>query len=374
MSLVSCSGLAAEFGGQFVFQDITWQIERGERWGVIGRNGCGKTTLTRFITGERPPDRGSVARVPGLRFAVMDQFRDFGTATTVWDAAARGFADLFELERELSRQSLAIGAAGDATTQAMLDRYATNLERFEHQGGYHATARVDAVLAGMGFDPEVARTRDLNTLSGGERGRLALTAQLAAPADVLILDEPTNHLDIETARWLEKYLLELDEAVFFISHDRAFLDNVADHILHFEGGTATPYTGNYDSFALQHAERRLSLERAVRKQDAKIAAEQDFIDRNIAGQNSKQAKGRRRKLERLPRLSPPPGAEGVMAVSFAAGSSRRRSGHRHREPGHARGRPRVARRLLRHPPPWRCGGPDRLQRRREVDAGAHPAG
>ncbi len=320
MSLVSCSGLAAEFGGQFVFENITWQIERGERWGVIGRNGCGKTTLTRFITGERTPDRGAVARVPGLRFAVMDQFREFGDAQTVWEAAARGFADLFELERELSRQSMAIGEAGDATTPAMLERYATNLELFEHHGGYHATARVDAVLAGMGFDPEVARTRDVATLSGGERGRLALTAQLAAPADVLILDEPTNHLDIATARWLENYLLELDEAVFFISHDRAFLDNVADHILHFEGGTATPYTGNYDAFALQHTERRMSLERAIRKQNAKIAAEQDFIDRNIAGQNSNQAKGRRKKLERLPRLSPPPGAEGVMAVSFAAGA------------------------------------------------------
>ncbi len=320
MTLVSCSGLAAEFGGQFIFEDITWQIARGERHGVIGRNGCGKTTFTRFITGESNPDRGSVARVPGLRFAVMDQFRDMGSATTVWDAAARGFAEIFELERELARQSTAIGEAGDATTPEMLERYSVNLERFEHAGGYMATARVDAVLAGMGFDPEIARSRDVATLSGGERGRLALTAQLAAPADVLILDEPTNHLDIATAKWLESYLLELDEAVVFISHDRAFIDGVADHILHFEGGTATPYTGNYDAFALQHTERRMSLERAIRKQNAKIANEQDFIDRNIAGQKSTQAKGRRRRLERLPRLSPPPGAEGVMSVSFAAGA------------------------------------------------------
>ncbi len=120
---------------------------------------------------------------------------------------------LFALERDLADQANAIGAAGDATTEAMLDRYARDLERFEHEGGYAAHARVDAVLEGLGFDPVVARTRDVATLSGGERGRLALAGQLAAPADLLILDEPTNHLDIATARWLEGYLREIDEAV-----------------------------------------------------------------------------------------------------------------------------------------------------------------
>jgi ATP-binding cassette subfamily F protein 3 len=319
MTLLSITGAAVRFGGVPLFEDVGLQVEARERWGIIGRNGCGKTTLMQLILGQRAPDSGSVARPNGLRIAVMDQYRDFGDAATVWEAAARGFADLFALEHELQVQLDEMSAAGEDVTQAMLDRYSRDVERFEHAGGYAASARVDAVLAGLGFDPVEARTRPIAALSGGERGRLALAGQLAAPADLLILDEPTNHLDIATARWLEGYLRDLDEAVLLISHDRAFLAAVVDHVLHFEGGTATMYDGNYEAFIRQRAERRAALERAVRKQDAKIAAEEDFIRRNIAGGNSSQAKGRRKKLARVPRLSAPPGEQGAMSVAFTAG-------------------------------------------------------
>ena len=318
MALISASDLAVSFGADPLFTGISFQIERGERWGVVGRNGTGKTTLMQLITAERQPDQGVVSRVAGTRIAVMDQYRELGGALTVWDAAAQGFADLLQLEHDLAAQAHAIGDAGDGTTPEMLDRYSHDLERFQHAGGYAAEARVDAVLAGLGFDPVAARTRAVTTLSGGERGRLALAGQLAAPADLLILDEPTNHLDLATARWLEAYLRDIDEAVLLISHDRAFLDAVVDHVLHFEGGTANVYEGNYQRFIAQRAERRMALQRAVRKQDARVAAEEDFIRRNIAGQKSSQAKGRRRRLERMPRLSPPPGSDGAMAVAFAS--------------------------------------------------------
>ncbi|MEO8479806.1 MAG: ABC-F family ATP-binding cassette domain-containing protein [Gemmatimonadota bacterium] len=320
MTLLSVSGAAVRFGHTTLFDRITFTVSRGERWGIVGRNGSGKTTLMELIQGIRDPDDGAVSRASGLRIAVMDQYRDFGGAETVWAAAARGFTDLFALEHALHDQMHAMSDAGEAVTDAMLNRYAHDQERFERAGGYEATARVDAVLAGLGFDPEVARTRDVDTLSGGERGRLSLAGQLAAPADLLILDEPTNHLDLATARWLEGYLKDIDEAVLLISHDRAFLASVADHVLHLEGGTAVGYEGGWDAFVTQRAERRLSLERAVRKQDSKIAAEEDFIRRNIAGQKSSQAKGRRRRLSRVERLSPPPGSEGVMAVAFEATS------------------------------------------------------
>ena len=320
MALISASELAVVFGADPLFTGISLQIERGERWGIIGRNGTGKTTLMQLITGEREPDDGSVARAAGMRIAVMDQYRELGGAETVWDAAAQGFAELLQLEHDLAAQAHAIGDAGDRATPAMLDRYAHDLERFQHAGGYAAEARIDAVLAGLGFDPVAARTREVKTLSGGERGRLALAGQLAAPADLLILDEPTNHLDLATARWLEAYLRDIDEAVLLTSHDRAFLDAVVDHVLHFEGGTAVAYEGNYQRFIAQRAERRMALERAVRKQDARVAAEEDFIRRNIAGQKSSQAKGRRRRLERMPRLSAPPGSEGAMAVAFTSGT------------------------------------------------------
>src|SRR5690606_28127168 len=193
------------------------------RWGIIGRNGAGKTTLFRLITGRLHPAAGSVSRLPGLRIALLDQHRDFDGATTVWDAAAEPFANLRELERSLTEQAAAL--AEDPSPKAMA-RYDRDLERFEREGGYTYAARVDAVLQGLGFDPTDARTRPLETLSGGERGRIGLARQLVAPADVYLFDEPTNHLDLETTRWLEEYLRALDATVLVISHDRAFLDAI----------------------------------------------------------------------------------------------------------------------------------------------------
>jgi len=310
----SVSGVAVEFGATRLFSDVTFTVARGEKWGVVGRNGSGKTTLFRLLTGEAEPTRGTVSRVSGLDFSVMEQHREFAGATTVWEAAAGPFAELLELERSLAVQGTALAEAGDGCTPAMLARYDRDLERFEREGGYTLAPRIDAVLHGLGFDPDQARTRALAGLSGGERGRVGLAQQLVAPADVLLLDEPTNHLDLETTRWLEGYLAQLDATVLLISHDRAFLQAVVDHVLHVEAGTVTPYAGDYEAFVRQRAERRVAQQRAFTKQSKVLASEEDFIRRNIAGQKSAQAKGRRRRLERVSRLSAPEGEEGVMSL------------------------------------------------------------
>jgi ATP-binding cassette subfamily F protein 3 len=154
-----------------------------------------------------------------------------------------------------------------------------------------------------------------------------------SPADVLLLDEPTNHLDLETTKWLEDYLSNVGATVLLTSHDRAFLSGVVDHVLHLEGGTAIAYAGRYESFVEQRTLRRLTQQRQFEQQQRKIASEQDYIARNIAGQNSRQAKGRRKRLERMPRLSAPIGAEGVMAVRFEVGD---RGGDRVATAEHAR--------------------------------------
>ena len=318
MTQFSVSGVAVEFGATRLFSDVTFTVARGEKWGVIGRNGSGKTTLFRLLTGEAEPTRGTVSRVSGLKFSVMEQHREFAGATTVWEAAAGPFAELLELERSLATQGTALAEAGDRCTPAMLARYDRDLERFEREGGYTLAPRIDAVLHGLGFDPDQARTQALTGLSGGERGRVALAQQLVAPADVLLLDEPTNHLDLETTRWLEDYLAGLDATVLLISHDRAFLQAVVDHVLHLEAGTVTPYAGDYEAFVRQRAERRVAQQRAFSKQSKVIASEEDFIRRNIAGQKSAQAKGRRRRLERVSRLSAPEGEEGVMSLRLEA--------------------------------------------------------
>jgi ATP-binding cassette subfamily F protein 3 len=316
MSQFAVSGVSVEYGGVPLLSDVTFNVERGERWGIVGRNGTGKTTLFRILTGTLAPTRGSVAREPGLTVSLLDQHRDFAGAETVWEAAAGPLADLVALERSLAEQANAFGELGDQVTQEMLDRYSRDLERFEREGGYTLTPRIDAVLHGLGFDPEEARTRSLVGLSGGERGRLGLVRQLVAPGDVVMLDEPTNHLDLETTAWLEGYIASLDRTVLLISHDRAFLQAVVDHVLHVENGTATPYTGGYDAFVRQRTERRLSQQRAFDKQRKAIEAEEDFIRRNIAGGNSAQAKGRRRRLARVERLSAPSGEAGTMSVRF----------------------------------------------------------
>ena len=318
MTQIAVSGVAVEFGDTPILRDVTFTISSGERWGIIGRNGTGKTTLFNLMTGALEPTRGAVARAPGLRMTLLEQHRDFGDATTVWQAVAGAFDHLLDLERSLSAQSMRIGELGEGATPAMLDRYAHDLERFEREGGYEITARVDAVLHGLGFDPTDARSKRLDTLSGGERGRVGLARQLVAPADVLLLDEPTNHLDLETTEWLEEYLCDTTATVLLISHDRAFLAAVIDHTLHLDNGTTAVYVGSYESFVSQRVERRLTQQRAFDKQQRQIASETDYIRRNIAGQNSKQAKGRRKRLERLPRLSPPPdeSGSGTMAIRF----------------------------------------------------------
>ena len=311
MTQIAIGNAGMEFGATTLFTDVTLTISAGERWGVVGRNGTGKTTLFKLMTGDLAPSRGTIARQTGLSVSLLGQHRDFGSATTVWEAAAGPFAELLALEQSLTEQGHALA---DNHDEAALTRYGRDLERFEREGGYTIAPRVDAVLQGLAFDATAARTQPLEQLSGGERGRVGLARQLVAPSDILLLDEPTNHLDLETTRWLEQYLLETDRTVVLVSHDRAFLAAVVDHVLHFEGGSAAAYVGGYEAFIQQREDRRLSQQRAFDKQQKVIAAQVDYIARNLAGQNTKQAKGRRKLLNRLPRLSSPVGDDGVMAL------------------------------------------------------------
>jgi ATP-binding cassette, subfamily F, member 3 len=311
MSQITLGSVGVDFAGVSIISDVTFNVSRGDRWGIVGRNGTGKTTLVNVIAGKLEPTRGTVARASALKITLLDQHREAQAHMNVWEAAALPFAELVALEHSLQQQAhdLAINPS-----DAALRKYDRDLERFARDGGYEFHARVDAVLQGLGFDPELAKTQPVSQLSGGEAGRVALARQLVAPADVLLLDEPTNHLDIDTTQWLEQYLRNLDATVLVISHDRAFLQNVVDHVLHLENGTAYSYRGDYNAFVRQRAEKRLAQERAFSQQQRVIAAEEDYIRRNIAGQNSKQAKGRRKRLHRLERLSPPPSEQSVMAL------------------------------------------------------------
>ncbi len=316
MTLLSLSNIGVSFGATELFKNVTFTVAEGDRWGIIGRNGAGKTTIFKLITGELQPAVGSVARKPGLRHALLDQHRAFEGATTVWEAGAAAWREVIALEKHIAEQAIKLGELGERVTDAFLERFGHDQERFADLGGYVYHARVDAVLQGLGFDAEEAKTRLVSSLSGGERGRVGLAAQLIAPADLLLLDEPTNHLDLDTTTWLQEWLHGANETVIVVSHDRAFMDAICTHILHVEGRTSESYKGNYSQFVPQRAERRLSRERELEKQRAYVKKEEEYIRRNIAGVNSFQAKGKRKRLERLPRLAPPPGDPAAMDLKF----------------------------------------------------------
>ena len=316
MTLLSFANVGVSFGATELFKNVTFTVANGERWGIIGRNGAGKSSIFNLITGGLKPTVGSVARKPGLRHALLDQHRAFAGATTVWEAGAAAWGEVIALEKRIADQAIELGELGDRVTPEFLEQFGETQERFADLGGYIYHARVDAVLQGLGFDAEESKTRPVSSLSGGERGRVGLAAQLIAPADLLLLDEPTNHLDLDTTTWLQEWLHDADETVIVVSHDRAFLDAIATHILHVEARTSEWYKGNYSQFVPQRAERRLTRERELEKQRAYVKKEEEYIRRNLAGVNSFQAKGKRKRLERLPRLAPPPGDPAAMSVNF----------------------------------------------------------
>ncbi|MBC7673797.1 MAG: ABC-F family ATP-binding cassette domain-containing protein [Polaromonas sp.] len=316
MTLLSISNVGISFGATELFKNITFTIAEGERWGIIGRNGAGKTSIFKVITGDLSPTVGNVARKPGLRHALLDQHRAFEGATTVWEAGAAAWREVMVLEQRIAEQAMQLGELGEQVTQDFLERFGHDQERFADLGGYIYHSRVDAVLQGLGFDAEESKTRLVSSLSGGERGRVGLAAQLIAPADLLLLDEPTNHLDLDTTTWLQEWLKDADETVIVVSHDRAFMDAICTNILHIEARTSESYKGNYSQFVPQRAERRLTREREMEKQRAYVKKEEEYIRRNMAGVNSFQAKGKRKRLERLPRLAPPPGDPAAMSLNF----------------------------------------------------------
>src|SRR5258708_22170279 len=179
MTQLALSNVGVDFGAMTLIKDVTFTVGERERWGIIGRNGTGKTTLFRLITGDLTPTRGVVSRANATRISLLEQHRNFGAAATVWEAAAGAFADLFALERSITEQA---NRMSESSSEADLERYGRDLERFEQQGGYTITPRIDAVLDGLGFNAEKARTTPLGGLSGGGRGRPAPAGRHGAAA------------------------------------------------------------------------------------------------------------------------------------------------------------------------------------------------
>jgi ATP-binding cassette subfamily F protein 3 len=288
------------YGAQEVLRGASLQVNAGEHVGLVGRNGAGKTTLFRLVTGEESADRGDVVRARGLRLGLLEQHVDFEPGTTVHEAALAAFGQLQSIEHEMHQLEHRM-AEGPDDLDAVLARYSDLQQEFEHQGGFEYAARAEAILQGLGFDRDSWAT-PAEILSGGQKNRLGLARLLLAEPDVLLLDEPTNHLDVAAVEWLEEFLSTYKSAYVIISHDRYFLDRACTRIVEVENGRATSYTGNYSAFLVEREERRETLMRAYENQRQLIEKTEEFIRRNIAGQKTKQAKSRRKMLEKLERV------------------------------------------------------------------------
>ncbi|HYK41306.1 MAG TPA: ATP-binding cassette domain-containing protein, partial [Thermoanaerobaculia bacterium] len=285
------------YGPKEVLKDVTWQHNPGQKVGLVGRNGAGKTTLLRIALGREEPDAGEFVRANAVRIQTVDQaLAEAALEETLHDYTAGAFADLHRLESEMRRLEHAM-ADGD-NSPAIHDRYDAISHRFENEGGYDMVAEVEKALSGLGFD-RADFGRPLAELSGGQKNRAMLARAILASPDVLLLDEPTNHLDFNAVEFLEEYLSRSRRAYLVVTHDRRFLDRVAEEIIDLENGRLSSYGGGYTSYKRQKAERVLTATRAFEKQQEFIEKEKEYIRRNIAGQNSRQAKGRRTKLARV---------------------------------------------------------------------------
>ncbi len=290
--------ITRSYGGDDVLKGVSFQINPGEKVGLVGRNGAGKTTIFRMITGAEDPDSGEVVKINGLKLGLLEQHVDFGSDETVHTAALSAFKEIHDIEAEmrLLEQQMATDHS-----QEILDRYADLQIAYEQADGFTYAARAEAILVGIGFPPEKWSMRT-SELSGGQKNRLGMARLLLSAADVLLLDEPTNHLDVAAVEWLEDFLSNCDKTYVVISHDRYFLDRTTNRIIEVENGKAVSYKGNYSKFLTERELRREQQIREYENQQAYINKTKEFIRRNLEGQKTKQAKSRRNMLERMERI------------------------------------------------------------------------
>ena len=311
MNLIETDGIRKYYGGreEAILDGVTLELHPGERVGLIGPNGCGKSTLLKVIAGVLDPDGGTVRLHPGTVVGYLEQSPSFAPGRTVYEEAHSALEPLLAIQREFDQ--VAIRLAETASSDPESDEHQRLVKRLDflqnelhRHDAYQLDHRVEAVLEGLEF-PSETYDQPACSLSGGEVNRLVLAKLLLSDPDVLLLDEPSNHLDIEMTQWLEKFLVAHRAAMIIVSHDRWFLDRTTTHTFELFHGTVDRYTGNFSAYRSQQTERVLVQRRTWEKQQDEIAKMEDFIRRNHYGEKHAQAEDRRKKLERLERVSPP---------------------------------------------------------------------
>ena len=316
---ISVSGLVKEFEvGKKILDGLTFQVDAGERVGLLGPNGCGKTTFLRILTGEVHPDEGDIVVAPNKRMGLISQIPVYPAGYTVEDVLDTAFAPLHEMEAEMTRLSQRM-AEGESDS-ALLSRYDKLSAAFQVGGGYETDTNKNKVCNGLSI-PQDMRERPFDMLSGGEKTRVNLARLILEDTDILLLDEPTNHLDLRATEWLEEYLDRFKGTVLAVSHDRYFLDKVVRRVVEIQEGKAEFYSGNYSFYAVEKERRYEEKLRQYEKEQAKIqqlekAAEQLRIWAYSGNDKIfKRAQSMEKRIERI-RQTDKPRKDRKMAVRF----------------------------------------------------------
>ncbi len=321
--MITVSGLTKSFGGRTLFEGVTFKLMPGRRVALVGGNGVGKTTLLEIIVGEQRADAGEVHIGKGTRIGYLPQELTEQIDGTVIEEVLRGAAHVTDLEEQLARLAVEVAETGEGGANpdpdahsAALDAYGSVQHRFETLGGYSVEAEARQVLAGLGFSSSDA-DRPVQELSGGWRMRVALARLMLSAPDLLVLDEPTNHLDVESVSWLEQHLASWPGAILFVSHDRDFLDAVAERVVEVSHGRAVEYVGGFAEFIVQREERLAAAEAAAAAQQKQLASTERFIERfRYKATKARQVQSRVKALEKLERLQPPERKELVARFAF----------------------------------------------------------
>ncbi len=304
--MIALTRINKQYGRQVLFVDAAFQLNPGEKVGLVGPNGSGKTTLFRMITGEEVPDDGEVTVPKRLVIGYFRQDVEEMSGRSVLDEAIAGSGRAGALHHELEALQHALGDPDQGDDlERLLVRLGEVQEEYEHLGGYALESQAREVLHGLGFE-DAQVDGDVGALSGGWKMRVAMARVLLGRPDVLLMDEPTNHLDIESIIWLEAFLISLPGALLMTSHDRDFMNRIVSRVAEIDGGEITSYSGNYDFYERERAIRETNREAAYARQQAMLAKEQRFIERFAAhAAKAAQVQSRVKALEKIERVELP---------------------------------------------------------------------
>ena len=311
MILLQANQIARYFGADTLFENIHLEVASKARIGLVGRNGAGKSTLLKIIANIEAPDAGQVIKNKQATLGYLAQDTGLDSTETIWNEMLKAFDKVRQMEARMRDVEVAIGETpeSDSRYTSLLKEYDQLQHDFNEQNGYGYENEIRSVLHGFKFD-ESFYDKEISTLSGGQKTRLALARMLLVKPDILILDEPTNHLDIETLAWLEDYLQGYSGALLIVSHDRYFLDRVVNEIYEISRHKIRHYTGNYSRYLDLKAAQLASDWKAYEKQQVEIEKLEDFVARNLVrASTTKRAQSRRKTLEKMDRLDRPDGKE-----------------------------------------------------------------